>query len=61
MINRWFLELEKGRQEVLLQDKWLLANAAFLAGKEQAIREISEVFDSDEMVTAEDAVDTIKI
>lgn len=27
IINTWFLGLEKGRQEVLLADKWMLANA----------------------------------
>jgi len=61
MSNRWFLGLEKGRQEALLEDKLMLANAAFLAGKEQAIKEIAEAFESDEMITAEDAVDAIKI
>jgi len=61
MTNRWFIGLEKGKQEVLLEDKWMLANAAFLAGKEQASKEIAEAFDSDEMITAEDAIDAIKI
>ena len=32
-INDWFLSLPAGRQAVLLEDKWMLAGAAFLAGK----------------------------
>jgi hypothetical protein len=32
-LNDWFLSLPTGRQAVLLEDKWMLAGAAFLAGK----------------------------
>jgi hypothetical protein len=32
-LNGWFLSLPAGRQAVLLEDKWMLAGAAFLAGK----------------------------
>ena len=32
-LNDWFLSLPAGRQAVLLEDKWMLAGAAFLAGK----------------------------
>ena len=32
-INDWFLSLPAGRQAVLLENKWTLAGAAFLAGK----------------------------
>lgn len=31
--NGWFLSLEEGRQAVLRDDKWMLAEAAFEAGK----------------------------
>ena len=27
VINDWFCNLEEGRQKILLEDKWLLANA----------------------------------
>lgn len=33
--NEWFLSLPAGRQEVLREDKWMLAEAAFSAGIEQ--------------------------
>jgi hypothetical protein len=32
-LNDWFLSLPTERQAVLLEDKWMLAGAAFLAGK----------------------------
>ena len=32
-LNDWFLSLPTGRQAVLLENKWMLAGAAFLAGK----------------------------
>jgi hypothetical protein len=32
-LNDWFLSLPTERQDVLLEDKWMLAGAAFLAGK----------------------------
>jgi hypothetical protein len=35
-LNDWFLSLPTGRQVVLLEDKWMLAGAAFLAGKTTA-------------------------
>jgi len=31
-LNEWFASLEPGRQAVLREDKWMLANAAFEAG-----------------------------
>jgi hypothetical protein len=31
-VNDWFLSLESGRQQVLVEDKWMLANAAYAAG-----------------------------
>ena len=31
--NEWFTSLEKGRQAVLRDDKWMLADAAFQAGR----------------------------
>lgn len=31
--NEWWLSLPEGRQKVLIEDKWMLANAAFEAGK----------------------------
>ena len=57
--NGWFLALEKGRRDVLVENKWMLADAAFVAGKEQAAREISEKFNSNCEITAEQAVDAI--
>ena len=32
-LNDWFLSLPEGRRAVLLEDKWMLAGAAFFAGK----------------------------
>lgn len=31
--NKWFLSLEKGRQDILKEDKWILAENAFNAGR----------------------------
>lgn len=31
-LHDWFLSLPEGRQKVLSEDKWMLANAAFEAG-----------------------------
>lgn len=31
-LNQWFLSLIAGRQAILVEDKWMLANAAFEAG-----------------------------
>lgn len=31
-MDEWFLSLEKGRQAMLREDKWMLAQAAFIAG-----------------------------
>lgn len=39
LLNDWFLSLPKERQEVLLQDKWLLASAALEAGRRLERRE----------------------
>lgn len=33
-LNSWFLSLEPGRQAVLREDKWMLAGAAFDAGRQ---------------------------
>jgi hypothetical protein len=38
-LNDWFLSLEPGRQSVLREDKWMLANAAFEAGLARAALE----------------------
>ncbi len=46
--NQWFLSLEEGRQEVLREDKWLLASAAFEAGK--AIQQLSNNAIQDELL-----------
>lgn len=35
-LNAWFLSLEPGRQAVLREDKWMLAGAAFDAGRQCA-------------------------
>jgi hypothetical protein len=32
-LNDWFLSLPEGRQKALISDKWMLAGAAFIAGK----------------------------
>lgn len=34
--NEWWLSLPVGRQKVLIEDKWMLANAAFEAATELA-------------------------
>ena len=31
-LNQWFLSLAPGRQAILVEDKWMLADAAFEAG-----------------------------
>lgn len=35
-LNQWFLSLEEGRQAVLREDKWMLAENAYQAGIEAA-------------------------
>lgn len=46
--NEWYLSLEKCRQQVLRDDKWMLANAAFEAGQinktnlQEAVEEVLE-------------------
>lgn len=32
-LNEWFLSLPEERRKVLIEDKWMLASAAFDAGK----------------------------
>lgn len=39
-LNEWFLSLPKERQQVLIEDKWTLANAAFEAQNEKLERAI---------------------
>lgn len=38
-MNDWFLALPPERQAILREDKWMLAEAAFAAGREQSVRE----------------------
>lgn len=38
-LNEWFLSLPEGRQKVLREDKWMLAEAAWEAAKEDAFKE----------------------
>lgn len=38
-MNEWFLSLPEGRQKVLREDKWMLANAAFAAGRAAALKD----------------------
>jgi len=50
-LNDWFLSLPDGRQKVLTDDKWMLAGAAFIAGKSEQVRkplsdaEIADLWD----------------
>lgn len=39
--NEWFMSLPEGRQKVLREDKWVLANAAFEAGARLSREEMS--------------------
>jgi hypothetical protein len=34
--NEWFLSLPEGQQKVLREDKWMLAEAAYQAGRKFA-------------------------
>lgn len=36
--NQWFLNLSSGRQQALRADKWILAEAAYEAGRSQPIK-----------------------
>ena len=36
--NEWWLSLPSGRQKVLIEDKWMLADNAFQAGQAQGIK-----------------------
>lgn len=55
-IDRYF----KARPQILRTiEKEKFLEAGFLAGKEQAKKDISEWCDSDQMITAEQAVDLI--
>jgi hypothetical protein len=40
--NEWWLSLPVGRQKVLMEDKWMLADTAFQAGLEMA-KPIAEI------------------
>lgn len=46
--NEWYLSLEKDRQQVLRDDKWMMANAAFEAGQinktnlQEVVRDVLE-------------------
>lgn len=44
--NEWFLSLEEGRQEVLRDDKWMLAAAAFEFARDEALEEAATSLDS---------------
>lgn len=41
--NEWFVNLERGRQKALREDKWILADAAWAAAKEQGFREAEKM------------------
>lgn len=34
--NKWFLSLSEGEQKILADDRWMLAEKAFNAGRENA-------------------------
>ena len=41
-LNDWFLSLPVGRQKILLEDKWMLAQAAFEYGYKRGCEEQKE-------------------
>jgi hypothetical protein len=41
LLNEWFASLEKGRRDVLVEDKWMLANACWDGAVESLIAEIN--------------------
>jgi hypothetical protein len=45
-INDWFLSLPEGRQAALIEDKWALAQAAYVAGTELAPEPAAPSFDT---------------
>jgi len=65
-LNDWFLSLPPWRQAVLLEDKWMLAGAAFLAGKttppttQPAVQEPVAWEDGPHLVVRSDMRDRLK-
>ncbi len=53
-LNDWFLSLPEGRQGVLLEDKWMLASAAFEAGKLATTPPASAAGERDALSLADD-------
>ena len=45
--DQWYEALEQGRKDVLLDDKWMLARAAYKAGIEAAERDFLKLFNID--------------
>lgn len=42
-VNDWFLAQAPGRQQVLVEDKWMLARNAYTAGIELALAEVTRL------------------
>jgi hypothetical protein len=42
-VNDWFLAQVEGRQQVLVEDKWMLASNAYTAGIELALTEVTRL------------------
>ncbi|WP_338924480.1 hypothetical protein V0M98_33235 (plasmid) [Pseudomonas silesiensis] len=42
-VNDWFLAQAPGRQQVLVDDKWMLARNAYTAGIELALGEVARL------------------
>lgn len=50
-LNEWLCALPEGRQAVLREDKWMLADNAFGAGQESCAPTIQALRDSDSFCT----------
>jgi hypothetical protein len=42
-VNEWFLAQVPGRQQVLVEDKWMLARNAYTAGIKLALEEVTRL------------------
>lgn len=57
--NGWWLKLPEGRQAVLIEDKWMLAHAAFEAGRQQHLLEWKELTEGQQKVAQQAEYDAI--
>lgn len=55
-MNGWFLALEPGRQAVLREDRWMLANNAFDAGLKSGMQFTKDMIKNGEKAITDDMI-----